>query len=82
MTNTIIVLSIVLIIGILSLIYNERLSKHFAIAFLNLIRWVLPSQLQREQYFFIAYRIIFYAISAFCFAIVIFMSTLIVSNFH
>jgi hypothetical protein len=82
MIATIVGILIFLIVGVVSFVFNKQLSKHFAKAFFSISWWMFPPRFRRDYYYFVIYRVFFYAVSVFCFVVVIFFTVLVISNIH
>jgi len=82
MVGTIIVILIILIVGVVSFVFNKQLAKHFATAFFSISWWMLPSKFRRDDYYLVIYRVFFYAVSVFCLANAISGTVLLISNFR
>ena len=78
-TNSLLTL-LVLTCGIAAFYYNKLLSEYFAAAFMSAFSIILPSWMQKIDYFRIAYRIFFLVFSLFCISTAIFFTVLIFSN--
>jgi hypothetical protein len=82
MAVTIIVIALILIAGVVSFVFNKQLAKHFAVAFFSISWWMLPPRYRKDDYYFVIYRVFFYAFSVFCLANAIFGTVLVISNVH
>ena len=80
MVGTIIVILINLIDCVVSFLFNKQLAKHFATAFFSISWWMLPPKFRRDDYYFVIYRVFFYAVSAFCLVNAIFGAVLVISR--
>ena len=73
---------IILVIAVVSFVFNKRLAKNFVTAFFSISSWILPPKFRRDDYYFVVYRVFFYPVSVFCLANAIFGTIVIISNIH